>query len=449
MSRLASWWMNHVSLRASPGGETAFLAPLEQALGVGEGPLFFDVRGGGHEEDFRGDVLGLHLAALDLGRGVPEARGFDFHEVAHDQPLDPGQRLTLEPGVLAADRRVLAHDEVTLHAVVGHLHDEREMGMVAGELGQPVVAEVVFFRRALAVVRLEQADHVLGRVVPETGFLGVFFQVAREVVLLAVGGGHGQVAGQRVVKGRDIGRTLDGSMATQGHDAATGAAHVAQEKLQDTRGADDLHALGLVGPADRVAEGGGALGGGVSGESLGDLVKEFGRDAAHLFDHLGGVARVVTAKGLEDATRVFERLVAQGFGGVVARLELPGVELVMLAFLLPAREETRAVLSVAEVGAQDIGGVGVMDDVLAEILVCFDGVADEAAQKRDVTTGADGHPEIGHGAGARETRIDVDDRRAPFLGLHHPAEADRMRLGHGAALHDDAIGVRQIPAGPS
>ena len=128
------------------------------------------------------------------------------------------------------------------------------MRVVAREFGQPAVAEIVLFGRALAVVRLEQADDVLGRVVPEAGGLRVFLQVAGEVVHLAAGVGHGQVTRQRVVEGRDVGRSLDGGVPAQGHDAAAGPAHVAQQRLQDGGGADDLHALGLVRPADRVAE---------------------------------------------------------------------------------------------------------------------------------------------------------------------------------------------------
>ena len=137
--------MNHASLLASPGGLTAFLAPLQQALRVGERPFLLDVRGGGHQENLRGDVLGLHLAALDLGRRIPERRALDLHEVAHDEPLHPRQRLPLEPGVLRADGRVLAHDEIAVHLVIAHPHDELEVRMVARQLGQPVVAVVVFF----------------------------------------------------------------------------------------------------------------------------------------------------------------------------------------------------------------------------------------------------------------------------------------------------------------
>src|SRR5205807_81413 len=44
-------------------------------------------------------------------------------------------------------------------------------------------------------------------------------------------------------------------------------------------------------------------------------------------------------------------------------------------------------------------------------------------------------------AGARVARVDVDDARAALLGLHHPAKADGVRLGHRRALNEHAVGV--------
>ena len=45
---------------------------------------------------------------------------------------------------------------------------------------------------------------------------------------------------------------------------------------------------------------------------------------------------------------------------------------------------------------------------------------------------------------AAETRIDVDQLRAALLGLHRPAEADRMGLGHVRAHDQDAVAVGQV-----
>ena len=54
---------------------------------------------------------------------------------------------------------------------------------------------------------------------------------------------HGQIAGQDVVKRRDISGTLDRSVAAQGEDAAARPPDVAQQQLKNRRGADDLHTL--------------------------------------------------------------------------------------------------------------------------------------------------------------------------------------------------------------
>jgi hypothetical protein len=43
------------------------VAPLHEPLGVGERPGLLGVRGRRHEEDLGADVLGDHLAGLDLG----------------------------------------------------------------------------------------------------------------------------------------------------------------------------------------------------------------------------------------------------------------------------------------------------------------------------------------------------------------------------------------------
>ena len=57
-----------MSERASPGGSAARVVPLHQALGVGEAAVHLGHGGGGQEEDLGGDLLGLQLADVDLGR---------------------------------------------------------------------------------------------------------------------------------------------------------------------------------------------------------------------------------------------------------------------------------------------------------------------------------------------------------------------------------------------
>ena len=69
---------------------------------------------------------------------------------------------------------------------------------------------------------------------------------------------------------------------------------------------------------------------------------------------------------------------------------------------------------------------------------------DDPAQEGDIAARANRHVDVGDGAGAGESRIDMDDGGAVLAGLHHPAEPDRMALRHVRALNDDAVGVLQI-----
>jgi len=71
-------------------------------------------------------------------------------------------------------------------------------------------------------------------------------------------------------------------------------------------------------------------------------------------------------------------------------------------------------------------------------------VPDESAQKRDVSAGADRHPNVGQRTGARKSWIDMNNGRAALFCFHDPAEADRVGFGHGGAFDQNAIGVGQI-----
>src|SRR6202042_1174946 len=81
---------------------------------------------------------------------------------------------------------------------------------------------------------------------------------------------------------------------------------------------------------------------------------------------------------------------------------------------------------------------------VAEVGLGLDHVADDSAEERDVRARPDRHVEVSQLAGAREPRIDVDEPRAPLLGLHHPAEPHRVRLGHLRALDHYAVRVLKV-----
>src|SRR5207237_2678121 len=66
--------------------------------------------------------------------------------------------------------------------------------------------------------------------------------------------------------------------------------------------------------------------------------------------------------------------------------------------------------------------------------------------KGDVRPRADRRVDIGHRAGARETRVDVNDLGAVLdLRFHRPAEGDGVVFRHVGAHDDDAIGVGHAP----
>ena len=64
-----------------------------------------------------------------------------------------------------------------------------------------------------------------------------------------------QIGRQHVVKRRYVGAALDAGMTAQRQDAAAGTADISQQALDDPGGTDDLHADGVVRPADGVTKG--------------------------------------------------------------------------------------------------------------------------------------------------------------------------------------------------
>src|SRR5436309_1894185 len=63
-----------------------------------------------------------------------------------------------------------------------------------------------------------------------------------------------QITLDRVVERRNIRGTLNRSVAAKRHNAGTRPADVAQQKLQQRAGADDLDAVGVLRPGDGVGE---------------------------------------------------------------------------------------------------------------------------------------------------------------------------------------------------
>ncbi len=439
--------MNKPGVTARVSGRlNRFFAPLQQALRVRKRALFLRVSGGRKEKDLCRDILRGQFAALDFRRVVPERSGFDFHHVAHDEPFQFGQGLPFQTRMLSADRRVLPHDKQPVDFAVRHFAEIGEVRMIARDARQPAEAPVVFPARFPPIIGLEQADQVGRHLRPEPGLSRVVFQVSGKGLFVVADLGHRHVTGQNVVERRNVGRSLDGRMAAQGQDAAAGPPDVAQEQLQDGGGADDLNAFRMLGPTDRITNRGGLLRTRGGRECFGYPLKEIRRNAAHLFHHLRCVAAEVTFQDLKDRPRMPQRRIPPRMAEVVAFVEPRGC-LVAAFILVPTGKETVEFFGVAVVFAQQAGGIGEVHHVVTEEDFPLEHKTNEPAQKRQVAPGSDRHPDVGQRAGAGETRVHMDHRRALFFGVHDPAKTHRVRLGHGRALDQDAVGVRQILLG--
>ena len=231
------------------------------------------------------------LAGLVLGRVLPERRRLDRLEVAHHQPVELGQREPHQLAVRRADGRVLPDAEHALHPAVEHLQHHRVVRVVAVDARQVAEAELVVLGRRVAPPGLQQRHDVRAQIAPHAGVGPVELdeRVERRVRLRV---GHRDVPRQDVVQRRDVGRALDVGVAAQRQDAAAGPADVAQQQLHDRRGADVLHADGVLGPADRVDDRRGSLATGVLAQRLGHLEEVLARAAAHL----GRPARACSAR---------------------------------------------------------------------------------------------------------------------------------------------------------
>ncbi len=261
-----------------------------------------------------------------------------------------------------------------------------------------------------------------------------------------------------------------------------GTSDVAQQHLQDGRGANDLHALGVLGPAHGVADGGRFIGAGGGDEGFRRFQECVPGHAAVALDGFRRVAREMALQDLEDAARMLQGaiLVLLGFfldlaaaivavsaagraaqtmsgaGGMVRGAGIgglglgsfvqPGAGIVLVLQLVvdvQAGEDAVQVFGVLEFLANDGGGVGVVDHVIVEVAVVLQDVVDDGAEEENVAAGAQRDPDIGHGRGAGEARVDVDDPGAALARRHYPLKSDRVLLRHGGAHDHDGVSVVQ------
>ena len=446
---------------------------LEEALGVGKGPLHLRDAGRGEKDDLRPDVRSFQFARDDL-RGVPpEGRGLGFEKVPDDEPVEFGKGLALEPGVLAAHGGVLSHAEEAPDPARRHVHEQGQVGVVAGDLGMKIVTVIVFLCCGITVLGLEIGDGEFGVVAPIARGHGGRFREdeVRQRVMGLPGVGHVQVAGQGVVEGGDVRGTLDRGMAPKGEDAAAGPADVPQEGLEDPCGADDLDPHGVLGPAHGIGDVGRLFAAGILKERLGDPEKSLLWAAADAGHHVRRVAGIVALQDLEDRLRVSEGRVRLGpprqslaeeiaeaprwgSGGRFGRgfaLIGPGVVLVGPLVGGKTGENAVQVLRIPVIRMDQGRRIGVVENVFPEKGVTvpafgFKDVADQPAEKGDVRARPDLHVDIAKGRRAGEARIDVDQDGAVVRpGFQGPAEGHGMALGHVRAHDEDGVGMDEIP----
>src|SRR5262245_17703384 len=127
--------------------------------------------------------------------------------------------------------------------------------MIAENLGVPVIAELVLLGRRLAVHRFKVGNHELRQVRPVTyGYRLGGDEILERVVLPEHRRGI-QITLDRMIERRNISRALYRGVAAERHNAGPGTANVAEQKLQQSTGADDLDAVGVLRPGDRVGKG--------------------------------------------------------------------------------------------------------------------------------------------------------------------------------------------------
>jgi hypothetical protein len=126
-------------------------------------------------------------------------------------------------------------------------------------------------------------------------------------------------------------------------------------------------------------------------------------------------------------------------------LVLPGVILVNVFGVVPAREQTIKLISVQEALIDNGGYIGEIERILREPKIILQKVANDPAKEGDIGPGADRCINVSQCRGAGEGWIDVNYGRALLLRLEHEAEGDRMVLRHVRAHHHHAIGISQVP----
>src|SRR6478735_7502166 len=95
-------------------------------------------------------------------------------------------------------------------------------------------------------------------------------------------------------------------MASQSQNSPAGTPDVSQKQLQDGCRADDLHALGMLSPADGVTDGSRFVRAGSGSEQFGNFEEHILGNATVALHHLGRIALEVALQHLENAPWVLQ-----------------------------------------------------------------------------------------------------------------------------------------------
>src|SRR5262249_57993537 len=114
-------------------------------------------------------------------------------------------------------------------------------------------------------------------------------------------------------------------------------------------------------------------------------------------------------------------------GGAVVRANeaVKRPDLRATGVLYQAGEDTFELLSILEILADNGGSVGVVHQVVPEKglvvpTLAVQHIVDQPAQEGDVSSSPNGRVDIGHGTGAGEPGVDVDELGPLGFGLHRP-----------------------------
>ena len=225
---------------------------------------------------------------------------------------------------------------------------------------------------------------------PQPAVGRVLLDVAPAVVGVRLEERHRQVAGQDVIERGNIGRALNRRMSAQRQDAAARASDVAEQQLQNRGRANDLHALRVLRPAHRVADGRRSSPGrkrcrtspppsGIASAERRSVARPSpacsARSAvfktwktqrgccsvgsASYVGHLRGFAAAIFAVAAVGVCMTGRVSVADAIF-LLRALVQPGLGVVLLLLLVPSGEDAVQILGIAEVLANDRRGVGVV-----------------------------------------------------------------------------------------